>query len=86
MSFGDGDVKFRRRLSRIVRGVFDDETFLAFPCSWVGRIGGLGAGAGGEDLEAEITSDPVLEMDNIIAVVEVSEIDIEGGASSLCVW
>ena len=74
--FGDGDVKFGRRLRRIVGRIFDDETFLA-GVGWACALSWFCSAANGQHLQTQVTANAVLQMDDVIAFFQVREVNIE---------
>ena len=75
MRLADGDVKFRRRLRGIVRGVFDGETFLTAGAP--GFLGLLQPRALIENLQTKKSPDAVLDVDDVIAFLELGKINVE---------
>jgi len=80
VGFGDGNEQLWGGLLGVGGGELDDETFLA------GILGDCGIGDGGtfgtlwgKDLKAEVFTDPMLQVDDIVAGFELGEADFGEG-------
>ena len=83
MRLADGNVETRRRLIGIAGGVLDGETFLLRAGGARGFLQRFQAAGDGHELQTAIASDAVLEMHDVIAVVEIGEVDVEQRARGL---
>src|ERR1043166_5176528 len=73
----DGNVKFGRGLRRIVGRVFNDQTFLTIGGMGISGFFRLCAKTDWQNLQAEITADTVLQMNDVIAFFEFGEVNVE---------
>ena len=77
MRLADRDVKFRRRLVRLAWRVFDDEAFLLRVGRGRGLLQLLHAASDRHHPQAEVTADALLEVHDVIALLQVSEINLQ---------
>ena len=82
VSFRNRHIKFWWRLRRIVGRVFDHQTFLS-SVGWTGAFHWFCADPNRQHLQAQIPPNAVLEMDYVIALLKVSEVNVQGRARCL---
>ncbi len=75
---GHRHIELGRRLRGVARRVFDDQAFLAGVGVRARPFGWLCAGAQGQHLQPDIPPNPVLQVDDVVALLQLREINVQG--------
>ena len=78
-----GTYSFGGGLQRVGRRILDHQTLLTRRLRRYGSLGRFGACPRREHLQPDIATDPVLQMNHIIAILKVGEVDVQRRARRL---
>ena len=83
IGLADRDVKLWRSLIGIIGRIFNSQTFLQPRISGLAFLERFLPGCGGQHGQAQIAPDAMVEMDHVIAFLQIRKIDIQQRARSL---